>query len=428
MVQANRQSNLNNTKVLTLLFLAMCLLGSIPYLACGYVTKPTEALFLSVSAFTTTGAGLGAGLTGGLLIYHVACQWIGGLSILIFLTSMLPSSAAGSIIDLERLSSGKKLSQYFRDKTTHMLIAFYVTISILMFTTMALCGHSAVNALLLTFTTCSTGGLGSASLAFTNAELAGDELFCCGFMILSSISFTLYARLINEEFSLIRRSSELKAYACIILAASAMIMISNGLYFKGEKSLWDLLSESVFQVVSFNSTTGLTNTSLASWPGFSKHVLWLLSFCGACSVSTGSGIKLIRMVLIFKLIKRSFFKRFHPRAVIALRMDGKPVSDDVCFKASGFIMLYVLIFIAGVFALSFSSPDMETAFYGAGSLLNNVGTSFGVIGEEAAYDFLDTFGRLFSCVLMLAGRLEMYALILPFVKKQSKGSYSKPID
>ena len=253
-----------------------------------------------------------------------------------------------------------------------------------------------------------------------SAELAGDELFCGIFMMLSAISFPLYARLISEEFSAIRRNSEFKAYLILIAAASAMIMVANGLYFKGEKGLWDLLSESVFQVISFNSTTGLTNADVAAWPGFSRHVLWLLSFCGACSVSTGSGIKLIRIVLIFKLIRRSLFKRIHPRAVIALRMDGKPVSDDVCIKATGFVLLYILAFILGVFALSFCAPDMETAFYGAGALLSNVGTSFGVIGGEAAYDFLNSFGRIAACLLMLAGRLEICALLLTFSKQQNK--------
>ncbi len=413
------RSHLNKMRLVSTLWLAACLLGSLPYLFSGYCEDIVSAFFMSVSSFTTTGASLGRGLEGGLLLFYLFCQWIGGLAILVFLSSLLPSIDSDSRSGLDSSQKGRSFAEVIRSREGNLLFLIYVSISLLMFLAMLILGHRPAEALELTLTVCSTGGLGGSAFAAIDAGIKGTGVICVICMILSTVSFSVYARIIKKDLAAVKKNSELKTYAVLLVSSALLIGVSNWLG-GASPDLLSGLKAGTFHAVSYSSTTGLTNADTGSWPAFSKAVLMMLSFFGASSVSTGSGIKLVRIIIAMKALRRSFYRRIHPRIVMSLRLNGRAVSDDTVDQVSSFIIHYAMLFLLGVFVFSFSAPDMETAFFGSASLINNLGSSFGVIGGQCAYDFLSGFGKLFACFLMLAGRLEIYALMLPFTYEKGK--------
>ncbi len=418
-MQSVNRSNQNKMRLVSSIWLAACILGSLPYLITGYVDSPVSAFFLSVSSFTTTGASLGSGLDGGLLLYYTTCQWLGGLAILVFLSSLLPSVDSDSKSGLDSSFAGRSFSEVIKSREGNMLFLIYVSISLVMFIVMVCLGHVPLEALELTLTVCSTGGLGGTAFSAIDAGIKGTGAICIASMILSTISFTVYARLIKRDFAYVKKNTELRAYACLLVSSTLLICAANRI--SGViPDIWQSFRAAGFHAVSFSSTTGLTNGDINGWPAFSKAVLCMLSFFGASSVSTGSGIKLIRIIIALKAIRRSFYRRIHPRVVMSLRINGKAISDDTVDQVMSFIIHYALLFLAGCFVFSFSAPDLETAFFSSSSLINNLGSGFGAVGAECGYDFLGPFGKLFGCFLMLAGRLEIYALMLPFSRDGRK--------
>ncbi|MBQ6014646.1 MAG: TrkH family potassium uptake protein, partial [Firmicutes bacterium] len=314
---------------------------------------------------------------------------------------------------LDSSFAGRSFSEVIKSREGNMLFLIYVSISLIMFIVMVCLGHVPLEALELTLTVCSTGGLGGTAFSAIDAGIKGTGAICIASMILSTISFTVYARLIRRDLAYVKKNTELRAYACLLVSSTLLICAANRI--SGViPDIWQSFRAAGFHAVSFSSTTGLTNGNINSWPAFSKAVLCMLSFFGASSVSTGSGIKLIRIIIAMKAIRRSFYRRIHPRVVMSLRINGKAISDDTVDQVMSFIIHYALLFLAGCFVFSFSAPDLETAFFSSSSLINNLGSGFGAVGAECGYDFLGPFGKLFGCFLMLAGRLEIYALMLPF--------------
>ncbi len=419
MIKGSDKTISEKMRLVSYIWLAACLLGSIPYLVTGYSEDFISAFFMSVSSFTTTGATLGTGLDGGLLLFYLSCQWMGGLAILVFLSSLLPSIDSDSKSGLDSSRKGRSFAEVIRSREGNLLFLIYVSISLLMFLAMLCLGHRAIEALELTLTVCSTGGLASSAFDAIDAGIKGTGVICVICMILSTVSFSVYARLIKRDFASVRKNSELKTYAVLLVSSALLIGFSNWICGASD-SLLAGLKTGTFHAVSYSSTTGLTNADTAAWPSFSKAVLVMLSFFGASSVSTGSGIKLVRVIIAMKALRRSFFKRIHPRAVITLRINGRAIYDDTVDQVSSFIIHYTMLFLLGILVFSFCAPDMETAFFGSASLLNNLGSGFGVTGSQCNFDFLDPFSRLFGCFLMLAGRLEIYALMLPFIRPDGK--------
>jgi len=418
MIKQELRSNRSHLKIICSIWLGTCLLGSLPYIFSGYAKNFIQGLFLSVSAFTTTGAVLDKGLDGGIFLYYLLCQWIGGGAILIFLSSLLTSTDGDASKELGSKRPGRTLKEVLSDRHTWLLMCIYVFLTLCMFICMLLCGHNLWDSLLLSHTVCSTGGFTPTSLGGIQASLSGTGVFSCIFMFLSSISFTIYAKLARKDFKAIFQNEELRFQLFMILTSSILISLANGFYFWNKQSLFQIVRDSCFHVISFGSTTGLCNSDISFWPSFSKNLLILLAFCGGASVSTSSGLKMLRVLLVLKSIKNSFIMRIHPKAVISVRIDKKPIPDASCQRASAYFLLYTLIFFMGSFIISFSAPDLETAFFGSASLLNNLGISFGQIGTSCSYAFLDSIGQLTACLLMLLGRLEIFVLLIPFVKEK----------
>jgi trk system potassium uptake protein TrkH len=232
-------------------------------------------------------------------------------------------------------------------------------------------------------------------------------------MFISAINFSLHYETLHGNLKAIVKNSELRLYAAIALFSIILVSININPLFNYNFS--ESIRQSAFQVTSILSTTGYTTSDYDIWPEFSKMVLFLLMFFGGCAGSTGGGMKHIRILIILKVIKREFYKLIHPNAVIAIRVGGKPVPEDLIQNILGFVLLYLFIFIIVSLLLLTQGLDMMSSLSAAAATLGNIGPGFGAIGPAVNYADLTGFSKVLLTACMLIGRLEIYTLIILLV-------------
>ena len=399
-------------------WLAISLFAALPYYLSDNHGSIASSLFESVSALTTTGATAFESMSflpRSLSFWRSFCQWIGGVGILVMLSLLLGGTHGSST--LMRLESPgmvmyENTARY--QVIAKRLVGTYVILSALQFLLLLLGGCGPFDSMIITFSSCATGGATCYAQSLT--QFGGYVRFIAAlFMILASINLTFYNSLWKKEFKKIAASTELRLFLGLIICTGIIVsldLLINRVY----ESFGEALRYGMFHTVSFASTTGLYTADCSVWPSFSRILLGLLTFTGGCSVSTTGAIKMFRLAILTKLLKRSFTLRLHPMAVKSVKIDGKPVSHGFANAVVAFFFTYISVYLLGVFVISFEAPDLQTAFFAPAALLNNVGSGFGIMGLDACYAGFTPLMKLFMCLLMLAGRLELYAVILPFTK------------
>lgn len=407
----NRMDTRGILRVALLTFIVLSLLGSLAFLASGVTKSFATALFESVSGFTTTGA---TALTSeeklpeALKIYRAFTQWIGGAGVLVFLASMLKSFDADSSFGKSGDSAQLYRSGIRFSRIALRLLVTYFAGTLLCFFSLLLCGLSTGTALLYSFSTVSTGGFTAGGSLSESLPGAGRTVILI-FMMLSCVNFTIFYHAIKKHFSYIVNNSEFFAYIFILFGGC--VIVSANLYFTRTFSLADAVHYGIFESVSFGTTTGFRITDISGWPSFSKMTLTMMSFIGGCSASVGSGIKVMRLLILAKLVSRTFISRIHPAAVHAVKMNAKPVSESVNYAVFEHFVTYAAFFLGSMFIISFEAPSLGDSMLAAANLLNNTGGSFSEYSAAM---------KIFMCIIMLAGRLEFYALLLPFTKNDKK--------
>jgi trk system potassium uptake protein TrkH len=240
------------------------------------------------------------------------------------------------------------------------------------------------------------------------------EFIIAVFMIFSCINFSVYYLAFKRDFKKLIHNTEFKAFLGI-MAVSAVLVVLN-LRLTNTYNTEDSLRYGIFQTISFMTTTGNASTDFMQWPTFSKTLLTILTFIGGSATSTGGAIKVIRIVILAKLIWRSFSVRIHPAAVIGIKLDGKPLVSRTTNAIVAFFFVYMVVFFAGAFIISFATEDLQTAFLASSSMLCNTGASFGAMGIFGNYAAFSGPIKLFMSFLMLTGRLEVYTVLLLFTK------------
>ncbi|MCQ2565428.1 MAG: hypothetical protein MJ194_01070 [Clostridia bacterium] len=404
--------------LITILFVWVCITldSALPYLMSGHHTSFASALFESVSSWTTTGATAFpnvAALPQSISLWRNFSQWLGGAGILVMLTLLLRGMGGSSTL-MKLEAPGIVMSE---NSGRYLVLAkklaiTYVVLSGIQFILLLLGGCGPFDAMIITFSSCATGGATcyhSSLVSFSPYV----QLVSAVFMILSSMNLVLIGGVFLGETEKMKNSSETKLYP-MVMAVAAVVVIAD-LRLTGT---YETLSEAIryggFQTVSFASTCGLYNANFENWPTLCKSILSFMTFAGGCSMSTSGAIKIFRIIILIKLLKRSFTTRLHPTAVKAVTLNGKALSAQVTNSVVSFFFTYMVVFLAGVFIISFESPDMQSAFTSAASLLNNIGAGFGAMGANGCYAEYGPFMKIFMCLLMLAGRLELYPVILPF--------------
>lgn len=395
----------------------LSLTGAIPFVLSGSIPHPIDAIFETVSGFTTTGSSILTdveSLSKSVLIWRSFTHWIGGMGVLVFLLSLLPL-AGGYHMNLMRAESpGPSVSKLVPkvQSTAKILYSIYLGMTVIQILLLLLGGIPVFDSLCITFGTAGTGGFG-----IKNDSMGGYSLYCqivtTVFMILFGVNFSAYYLILTKKFKSAFQIEEIRYYFGIIIAAVLLIAINSRHMFSG---FGQAIQQSAFQVGSVITTTGYSSTDFNQWPALSKTILVILMFVGACAGSTGGGIKVSRIVLLLKAAKKEFQLYLHPNAVKKIKMDKKSVSHETLRSTNIFLSVYLLIFCGSILILSLDNFDMTTNFTAIAATLNNIGPGLEIVGPMGNFSSFSYLSKLVMIFDMLAGRLEIFPLMLLFFK------------
>lgn len=398
-----------------LAWLVMSLLGALPFTMSGEIPSYLDALFEIVSGFTTTGASILTdveSLSRCMIFWRSFSHWVGGMGVLVFVLTIMPMANGGSSFAMMQAESTgpsvSKLVPHLR-QTARNLYTIYLGLTALEVFFLLIGGTSFFDALCYSFGTVGTGGFG----------LLNDSLASCTtyvqvvitvFMVLSGINFQFFFLLILRKFTDAVRLEEVRWYLGIFGVSTLAIALQLTLEQGGGFLHW--LQQAAFQVSSIITTTGFSTCDYDLWPTFSRVVLVLLMFCGACAGSTGGGIKVCRILLYVKTGIREARSVIRPRLVTAVRLDGRAVEQKVIRGISVFLMCYLMIYVVSWLIVSIDCRDLTTSFTAVAATINNIGPGFAGVGPSCNFSFFNPLSKLVLIFDMLAGRLEIFPMLL----------------
>jgi trk system potassium uptake protein TrkH len=397
----------------TLAWLAMTVAGAIPYLVTGQFGRIDDALFESVSGFTTTGATVIADIEAaskGILFWRSTTQWLGGMGVIVLVVAVLPTVGAGgmSLLSAEAPGpTGERLTPRVRE-TARRLWAVYVGLTVLLAGGYLAAGMSPYDAVSHSFTTVSTGGFSPYQASIGHFDSAVVEWVCIVGMLLAGGSFTLYYRALRRDPAPLLRSTELKVYLVVVAAMTlwALVVSGNG---GGQAAGF---RDALFTTTSTVTTTGYVVTEYGLWSQTAQLVLLLAMPIGAMAGSTAGGVKLVRVVAVSSFAHREALRQLHPHLVRPVRVGNGILPEDVARRVLGFLVLALAIVGGGAFVISATGPDMITAFSSAATAFGNVGPGLGDLDHAGDFLAIPPVGRWVAMAQMLLGRLEVYPVIL----------------
>jgi len=402
--------------VVTLGWLAVGLLGGVPAWLSGQIPSYTDAAFESISGFTTTGASILTDIESrshGLLFWRALTHWLGGMGIVLLALAILPLLGVGGMQLFRAEVPGpvaERLTPRIR-QTAKLLWGVYVLLTAVEATALMIAGMSLFDAVCHAFATMATGGFSTRNAsvgAFANPAV---DWIVIVFMFLAGVNFALHYQALTGKLRVYGRDEEFRFYLAITLIAAALVTgpLIAGAFFP---SLHDTLRHGLFQTVSIMTTTGFGTFDYLLWPPVAHAVLLVLMAIGGCAGSTGGGIKVMRMLLLLKAGKQELKKLVHPRAVTTLWLNDRTVSAQLVTNVLGFFLLFALVYILGVVALTLGGRDLLTAIGATAATLGNIGPGLGTVGPAANYAHLLGWEKWLLVFFMLAGRLEIYTVLV----------------
>ena len=398
-------------------WVALCVFGALPFVVCGYIPHPVDALFETVSGFTTTGSSILTDvevLPHCVLIWRSFTHWIGGMGVLVFLLSLLPLTGGYHMNLMKAESPGPSVSKLVPkvQSTAKILYTIYFGMTLAQIVLLLIGKVPLFDTLCITFGTAGTGGFG-----IVNDSIGSYSTYCqvvtTIFMILFGVNFSVYYLILTKKFRQAFKYEEVRYYFGIIIASILIITFNTVHLFR---NVLVAFQQVAFQVASIITTTGFSSTDFNQWPALSKTVLVLLMFVGACAGSTGGGIKVSRILILCKAAKKEFQLYLHPNAIKKIKMDNKIISHEILRSTNIYISVYLLIFAASVLLIAIDNFDLITNFTAVAATLNNIGPGFeiaGPMGNFSSFSYLSKSVLIFD---MLAGRLEIFPLLLLFFK------------
>jgi trk system potassium uptake protein len=400
-----------------LLWIIIPFLGSFVYFFADIGLKFTDCLFESYSGFTTTGSSIidkPETLPKWLLVYRSFTQWIGGLGFALLIIAILRKKSLNlnNLFNAEFFSlTNNKIFPHLHD-TVDTIFVVYFTITVACLAALYFQGMSWVDSLCYAFSTISTGGFVTNSGNIGAYSPSIQWTIIC-FMFLSGISFFLFVRFFKGKFRSVFSNEQLRYYTIIILFVSLCFVLYWSL--SSDMGLADKIRSSIFYSVSIVSSTGY-DLRLSSPGEFVMCCLLLLMFIGGCSASSSTGLKIIRVILLFRFARTALTRIFHPHAVVPVMYNKKAVEDQEIERVFGFFFLYLLTFLIGVFVLCCLNNDFSLSIYLSAANLGNIGPIVGNYTAQFAYSGLNTASQMFLILLMLMGRLEIYSFLVIFLK------------
>lgn len=401
--------------IVALSWILLSIYGALPFIFTGAIPSFIDAFFEVVSGFTTTGASILSdveALDHGLLFWRSFTHWIGGMGVLVFIMAILPLSKNNMYImraEVPGPSVGKLVPNM--RTTAKILYSIYLALTIIEIIVLCVVGMPLFDSILHAFGTAGTGGFGikNTSIGYYNSTTI--DYVIGTFMILFGINFNIFYYIIIGKVKDAFSSEELRTYLGIILISVALISLN---ILPQYKSLWEAIRYAYFQVASVITTTGYSTTNYDLWPSFAKTIIVLLMFSGACAGSTGGGIKVGRLVVLVKQQFAEIRRMVHPRAVHVLKSEGKIVDREMLIGIQVFLVMYFFILLFGTLAISLDGYDFTTNFTAVLSCISNIGPGLELVGPAANFGFFSNGSKLLLSFIMLAGRLELFPILILF--------------
>ncbi len=396
-------------------WIVLSIFGALPFFISGYIPNFIDAVFETASGFTTTGASI---LTDvevvpkSLIFWRSFTHWIGGMGVLVFLVAILPLSGSNNFFLIKAESPGPAVSKLVpRVKhTAKILYEIYIVLTLVQIIMLLCGGMEPFDAVTLSFGTAGTGGFGIKNSSVADYSTYSQVVITV-FMFIFGVDFSLYHLVLMRKPKYLFKSDEFRAYAGIVLVAITLITINCAPLFN---SIGETIKHSAFQVVSIITTTGYATTDFDKWPEFSKLILLTVMFTGACAGSTCGGVKVSRIVILFKSIAKEIRIGAHPKSTVKLKMNGRPIEHETVRSVNVFMAAYMAIFAVSLLIISLDNMDFTTNFTAVLTTIGNTGPGLAGVGPTQNFSGFSNLSTFVLTLNMIIGRLEIFPMLILF--------------
>lgn len=396
-------------------WILISIFGAFPFVLSGYIPSFIDALFETVSGFTTTGASIlndVEALPKCLLFWRSFTHWLGGMGVLVFLVALLPLFGGSNLRLIRAESPGPSVSKLVPKvkSTAKILYGIYITLTLSEIIFLLLGGLDLFSTLTLTFGTAGTGGF-----AILNSGLANyssyTQIVITIFMVMFGIDFSVYYLLFMRKFASALRSEEVRTYLSLFVAATIIITLNC---FNLFDNIGEALKHSAFQTAAIITTTGYSTTDFNLWPELSKTILVILMFIGSCAGSTAGGIKISRIIILFKSIIKEIKIASHPKSTHKITMNGRLIEHETIRSINVFFVSYMAIFAISLLIISIDNLDFTSNFTAVTATINNIGPGLSQVGPTKNFSVYSPLSTLVLTLDMLIGRLEIFPILILF--------------
>lgn len=400
--------------VVALSWLIMSLVGSLPFMLSGELPSFPDAFFETASGFSTTGATVFTDVEvvfNSILFWRSLTQWLGGMGVLVFVLAITPSGKSESIYIMKAEVPGSTFGKLRSrvSSSAQVLYRLYVTMTVITIILLVLARIPLFDSILLSFGAAATGGFTTVNAGIAHYDNTYVELILAFSMLAFGVNFNLYYMLINRQFKSFFRNEELKWYISIILIFSLLIALD---LFLNDYRFLQALHDAFFSVTSMMTTTAYVLVDFTVWPIFPRIVLLLLMFVGGMSGSTAGGLKVSRVAIIIKVAVAEIRRVTYPNRVVSVHFEEQAQDQKFIRSVINYFVVYVLFFILGLSIISLEVPEFISAFSLVSAMINNVGTGFGSVGPAYSYSVFSGPMKIFLSLIMIAGRLEIYPMLI----------------
>ncbi len=402
--------------IVALSWLSLSAFGALPFVISGAIPNYVNAIFESASGFTTTGASILTeieSLPKGILFWRSFTHWIGGMGVLVFVMAILPLAGGRSMHVMRAEVPGpivSKLVPQIRN-TAIILYMIYIVLTLLETVVLLLCDLPLYDSLVHAFGTAGTGGFSTKNASIAAYANPNVEIVITVFMLLFGINFNLYFLIILGQISKALLDEELRVYLGIVFLSIAAISVN--IYHMYE-NVGETVRIAAFQVATIITTTGYATSDFNVWPEFSRTLLVLLMFIGACAGSTGGGLKISRFIILLKNAMCSLRSQLFPRSVNIVRLQGRKVENGTVLEVGNYFVLYMFIMLGSFLLISLDGFTFESSFTAVIACLNNIGPGLGMVGPIGNYSEFSYMSKIILTLNMIIGRLEIYPIMLLF--------------
>lgn len=403
-------------------WITMSCIGAIPFVISGEIPNYANALFETVSGFTTTGAtvlGDVESMSRSCLFWRAFTHWLGGMGVLMFVLAIMSSNDSRTMHMMRAECAGPNVGRLVSKSkfSARILYGIYIALTVSEAVLLMAGGVPLYDAIIHACSSAGTGGFSMWNNSIAHYGSVYVEMVVAVFIILFGVNFNLYYYLLIRKFSLVYKNEEVRTYFAVIIAATAIITVN---IFSMCDGFGDALRKSFFMVASTITSAGFSNTDTGQWPIFSQTLLLLLMFVGSCAGSTGGGMKVSRIMIIIKTGIKELKYIVSPRAVATVKMDGKPVEKGVVRGACSYLILFVMLMCISLLLVSLDNYSIEESLSAVITCMNNIGFGVGRFSPSGNLGGLSAFSKVVLCFDMLLGRLEIYPLIMLFAGRHSK--------